>query len=187
MGRDKGRLLLNGVTFAEHCRQRFEVIGKWCAVGPFGANCPPEFSAASWLTDTVGGRGPVEGLSVGLAWASDVAEWAFVSTIDVPLVNVDLAKAMIGKALLTTQIVMPNFGGHRYGLTAVYRTRIADEMRRLVEEGFRKVTDLPERFETVFVDEACVREIDPTMQSFSRINDPAEYERFLHEFDSRSM
>lgn len=179
MGIDKAKLQLQGRSFAWHCRQRFSGFRSWCAVGAFGSEVLEDLRGVPWLNDTVADRGPLEGLSVGLAWAQERAAWAFVSTIDVPLIEIKLAGLFLKALSSTSEIVMPSWGGHRYGLTALYKSDIAGRLRKLVDEGFRKVSDLPLHFETRMVDEATVRGVDRNLESFSRINTREEYQAFL--------
>ena len=179
MGINKAKLQLEGKSFAWHCRQRFGGFKSWCAVGAFASEIIEDLQGVPSLNDIVAGRGPVEGLSVGLAWAQERAPWAFVSTIDVPLVEIRLSGVLLEASTGTSEIVMPSWGGHRYGLTALYKSDIADRLRKLVDDGFRKVSDLPLHFETQFVDEATVRRADPDLSSFARINTPQEYQSFL--------
>jgi molybdopterin-guanine dinucleotide biosynthesis protein A len=184
MGISKAQLQLEGKSFAWHCRQRFSGFRSWCAVGAFGSEVVEDLRGVPWLDDTVADRGPLEGLSVGLAWAHERAIWAFVSTIDVPLIETRLASVLLEAVTSSSEIVMPSWGGHRYGLTALYKSEIAGRLRKLVDDGFRKVSDLPLHFETQLVDEATVRGVDPHLNSFSRINTPEEYQAFFDRFGS---
>ncbi len=183
MGINKAELRLGERSFAWHCRQRLDGLKNWCAVGAFGANVVEDLRGIPWLTDKFADRGPLEGLSVGLAWARERATWAFVSTIDVPLIEIKLADLLREWSTRSCQIVMPVWRGHRYGLTALYKTEIAEKLRQLVDDGFRKVSDLPAHFETQFVGEAAFRAVDGDLGSFSRINTPEEYEAFLRAID----
>jgi molybdopterin-guanine dinucleotide biosynthesis protein A len=184
MGISKAELQFEGKSFAWHCRQRFAGFQRWCAVGAFGSEVVEDLRGVPWLNDTVADRGPLEGLAVGLAWAHERATWTFVSTIDVPLIEIKLAGVLLKGLDSSSEMVMPSWGGHRYGLTALYKTEIAGRLRKLVGDGFRKVSELPLHFETRMVDEATVREIDPLLNSFSRINTPEEYRAFLGRFSS---
>lgn len=187
MGQDKGSLLLEGRTFLEHCCEQFSRFEHWCAVGANGAAKPAGIAGGVWLVDQEPDRGPLEGLAVGLSWVAERAEWAWVSTIDAPVISGSVVSGLCEIAYADPQVelVLPRVGTQIFPLTAVYRSSVAAKVRTLVEGGWRRVSDLPQHVRTRFVDEKELRKFDPELLSFLPVNRPDQYEEFLGRFGRR--
>ncbi len=185
MGRDKWELELGGRTFWEHCVARFSRLGAWCAVGRVGSRPPGDLEGGVWLTDMQPDRGPVEGLAVGLAWAQSLSEWAWVSTIDCPVFGAAFVSGLCDVAERfgeDVEVVMPRVEEQSFPLTAIYRTSIAERVRRWVETGGRRAGELSDAFATRWVQEADLRRWDPQLMSLRPLNTPQEWERYRIEW-----
>ena len=142
---------------------------------------PPQVVLTS---DAREGRGPLQGLSAGLSAVGDAAQWAYVSSTDVPLLH----PAFVGAVLRAAEredvdVALPVAHGFRHPLAAAYRAALLPEVERLIAEDRMKPAFLFERARVRELDEAELlrdRELaraDPDLLSLLNLNDPAEYER----------
>lgn len=193
MGTDKAALLLGGQSFIERIVQRLTgqlnpllVIGRAEQLDTLGTLLRGNslFTAVELLSDRYPDRGPLEALATGLEYlaARGVGVTA-VTTCDAPNVQPELFHWLIQRMGANDEIVMPTDGKHRYGLTAVYRTPCAVKVRELLEQGVRRVIDLPLYLPTTSVSLEDCRSVDPRLQSFRNANTPQEYESLRRELE----
>jgi molybdopterin-guanine dinucleotide biosynthesis protein A len=193
MGIDKAGLLLGGQTFLERIVERLAgrmqpllVVGRAEQVVALkkllqknSAISPPEI-----ISDRHADRGPLEALATGLeTLAAHGVQLAAVTTCDAPNVDPRLFFWLAGRLESQQQVIMPTDGRHWYGLTAVYRTTCAEKIRELLEQGLRRVIDLPLHLPTASVTLEQCRVVDPQLQSFRNTNTPQEYEVLRRELD----
>lgn len=193
MGTDKARLLLGGQTFIERIIERLAgrlqpllVVGRAeqavtleKLVSQVRGNTSPVV-----ISDRFPDRGPLEALATGLEELSAQGiELAAVTTCDAPNIAPQLFFWLAEQLGPQQEIVMPTDGKHRYGLTAVYRTSCAAKIRELLEQGLRRVIDLPSHFTTASVSLEQCRTVDPELQSFRNANTPQEYEVLRSELE----
>ena len=130
------------------------------------------------------GRGPLQGLAAGLAAASEGADWAYVSSTDVPLLH----PAFVGRVLGVTEeedvdVVLPVAQGFRHPLASAYRTALLPAVEDLITEDRLRPAFLFEACRVRQLDEgdllgdARLRAADPELLSLLNVNDPDEYER----------
>ncbi len=87
MGRDKANLVRAGETLLARTVRLARVIGPVAVVTPW----PERYQAAvpspcAWVRETVGGRGPLAGLRLGLAWGA-AFDWVLVLACDLPYLS----------------------------------------------------------------------------------------------------
>jgi molybdopterin-guanine dinucleotide biosynthesis protein A len=136
---------------------------------------PPKVRVAR---DEERGRGPLQGLSMGLATIRDSAEAAYVSSCDVPFLEPAFVHRMIG-LLGSHQISVPRALGHHHPLAAVYRPQVVTEVDRLLAEDRLRPFFLFEAVPTRIVEEDELRDVDPTLESLRNLNTPEDYEMAL--------
>lgn len=125
------------------------------------------------------GCGPLEGLAVGLAAIAADADAAFVTACDVPQLQPALVRRMI--ALLGDHdIVVPRDGQFHHPLAAVYRTRLASQVRQLLDTGHRRPADLFTVTKTREVPVDQLRQVDGQLVSLKNLNCPADYLAACH-------
>jgi len=130
------------------------------------------------VEDAREGRGPLQGLAAGLAAVRERAHAAYASSTDVPLLH----PRFIRQILAALDVVLPEVGGFRHPLAAVYRTELVDVVERLIAE---------DRMRPAFLFEACrvrrldadalladpaLAALDPDLDSVLNLNEPADYE-----------
>lgn len=138
------------------------------------------------VDDPVRGRGPVQGIAVGLAAVLDRADAAFVAATDLPFLHPAYVRRVL-TALAEPDddgglpdVVLPIARGHHQPLAAAYRTALAPRAAKLVEAGRLKPGEL---FEEVAVrrldDAALLRDpqlaaADPNLESVVNVNSPGD-------------
>ena len=98
------------------------------------------------------GRGPLQGLAAGLAAVRDRADAAYASSTDVPLLHPCFIRRVLAALDDDVDVVLPEVGGFRHPLAAVYRTELADVVERLIAS---------DRMRPAYLFESCrVRRLD---------------------------
>jgi molybdopterin-guanine dinucleotide biosynthesis protein A len=149
-----------------------------------GQELPELPDTAEVHDDPVEGRGPLQGIAVGLAAVADRAEVAFVCSTDLPFLQV----AFIGRVLaafddagVPPDVVLPMARGHRQPLAAGYRTSLAPRVAKLVEADRLKPAFLFEECEVRRLDDAALHAdarlaaADPGLDSVVNVNEPEDY------------
>ncbi len=157
MGLDKSQLVFQGDTLLGHVIQSvssvaFPVVIAGNTQVKMGENWP----SVTLLADEQPDSGPMEGIRVGLLELSNSVEFAFVTSCDVPLIEPRLI-AQLFELMENQQLVVPVQGSRVYGMTAIYRTDLADEMQYLIERRHLRVQDLASHFDTLKVDVELLR------------------------------
>jgi molybdenum cofactor guanylyltransferase len=134
------------------------------------------------VEDAREGRGPLQGLAAGLAAVRERAHAAYASSTDVPLLHPRFIRQVLAALDDDVDVVLPEVGGFRHPLAAVYRTELVDVVERLIAE---------DRMRPAFLFEACrvrrldadalladpaLAALDPDLDSVLNLNEPADYE-----------
>lgn len=187
MGRPKAALEWHGTTLL---RRVAGIVGRMVDGPVVVVKAPgqalPELPAEVVIaTDAREGRGPLQGLAAGLS-AAGGAQWAYVSSTDVPLLHPAFVAVVLRAAQREdVDVALPVAHGFRHPLAAVYRTTLLADVERLIAEDLLKPGLLFERVRVLDLDEDSLlrdRELaaaDPELLSLLNVNDPAEYERAL--------
>ena len=141
---------------------------------------PPVIFVKDQQTDV----GPLEGIRVGLKELGPAVEFAFVTGCDAPLIEPRLI-AHLFELIESHQAVVPVLGDRVFGMTAIYRTDIAEELQTLINQKQHRVQDLARHFDTLHVDLESLKEYDPGLDSFININSREDYARLLKRFTQR--
>lgn len=127
------------------------------------------------VTDVVADQGPLRGLESGLAALATGADFAYVSSCDVPL----LRPAFIARMLELSDgwdIAVPVTDGRPHPMAAVYRTDLLGLVRELLAAGGRRPAFLFERTRTRRVEASELTGADPRLDSLRNVNTPEEYD-----------
>jgi molybdopterin-guanine dinucleotide biosynthesis protein A len=181
MGRPKAWLPLGGETMLGRVvRVLGEVASPLVVVAAPGQDLPPLQPGVTVVRDPERGRGPLQGLAAGLPALAGTVEAAYATSCDVPFLVPAFVRRLI--ALLGEHsICVPEVGGYRHPLAAVYRPEVAREAERLLAEGRLRPAFLFDRVPTRVVRPEELAEADPTFQSLRNLNTPQEYEAALRE------
>ena len=156
MGTSKAWLDWHGTTLLEHVVGVVAraVDGPVVVVSAVGQDLPPLPANVPVAEDARAGVGPLQGIATGLAALAGLAEVAYVSSTDAPLLHPAFIRRLLAGLEPDTEIVLPHARGHRQPLAAVYLTALAPRIDALLDEGLAKPGFLFERSRTRVVDDA---------------------------------
>lgn len=142
---------------------------------------PPETLVTE---DAVEGRGPMQGIAMGLAALEHAVDVAFVSSTDAPFVDPALVRLLYALRTASYDIVVPHAFGRHHPLAAIYAVNVLREAERMLSENQLRVMDLLGRVRTLVVGEEQLAAVDPRLLALSNVNTPADYQAALAEVDS---
>lgn len=120
------------------------------------------------------GRGPLEGLRVGLSALSEGREVAFVTGCDVPLLVPAFVARMID-LLGDGAIAVPVHDGRPCPLSAVYRRSVLGAIDSLLAADRLRLAFLFDLVPTRKVSAAELADVDPELATLHNLNYPSEY------------
>ena len=170
MNRDKWSLPFGGETMLERVVGVVsQVVDEVWVVAREGQVVEGDFQIAR---DPAEGLGPLAGLVAGLE--AMAADRAFLTTCDVPF----LEPAYVAHLLAESRgqpITVPVVGDHTMVTSAVYSREVLPVARDLLRRRRLRPLFLVEAFDTHFLSEASLREVDPELVSLRDINTPEAY------------
>lgn len=185
MGTPKAALEWHGSTLLRHVTgvAGRAVDGPVVVVRAPGQELPPLAPRTIVCEDPEEGRGPMQGLAVGLAAAAEHAGIAFVCSTDLPFLHVAFVQAVLRRfgAGEGTEVVLPFVGGYRQPMAAGYRTELVPRITKLLDAGQLRPAHLFEDSVVRRLDDAELRadpqlaKLDPDLDSVTNLNEPADY------------
>lgn len=157
-----------------------EVVSPLVVVAAPDQVVPPLPSGIDILRDPERGRGPLQGLAAGLEALRGRAEAAYLSSCDVPFLQPAFVRRII-ELLGEHWICVPEVGGYRHPLAAVYRVDVAATAAKLLAEDRLRPVFLFEEVPTRLVGPEELAGADPTFQTLRNLNTPADYEAALRD------
>ncbi len=127
------------------------------------------------------GKGPIQGIAVGLAALTGRAEVAFVSSTDMPFLHPAFVRRVLRTAQDGADVGLPVARGFPQPLAASYRVQLAQIAERLVEQDRLRPAFLFDECVVERMDEAALRAdpvlaaLDPELESVLNVNEPADY------------
>lgn len=125
------------------------------------------------LDDPAEGRGPLQGLAVGLAALAGRADVVFACSTDLPFLHPLFVRRVTAAVDAGHDIALPHVGGFRQPLAAAYATALAGLAAELVAEGHAAPRQLLERARTLQLDEIALAGLD--LRSVENLNTAAQY------------
>ncbi|WP_433503726.1 molybdenum cofactor guanylyltransferase [Pseudonocardia halophobica] len=182
MGRSKAWLDWDGTTLLDRvCAVVGAALdGPVVVVRAPGQELPPLPDGVETAEDPVEGRGPLQGIAVGLAAVETRAEIAFVASVDLPFLHEAYVRRVLD-LLGEHAVLLPVARGHHQPLAAAYRTSLAPVVAELIAEGRSRPPDLFAAVDVHRADEAelladpALREHDPELRALVNVNTPEEY------------
>jgi molybdopterin-guanine dinucleotide biosynthesis protein A len=184
MGAAKALLDWHGRPLVVHVAA---VMARAVAPGPVvvvarpGQELPPLGAGVAVVRDSVGGRGPLQGLLDGLEAFAGEVETAFVAGTDMPLLRPAFVRAVVLARTTDVDAAVPVAHGFRQPLAAAYAVALAPFVRKLLDDGERGAGVLLDRCRARFLDEAALLDDaelardDPELDSLVNVNTPEEY------------
>jgi molybdenum cofactor guanylyltransferase len=134
------------------------------------------------VDDAREGRGPLQGLAAGLAAVRERARAAYASSTDVPLLHTRFIHRVLAALDDDVDVVLPEVGGFRHPLAALYRTELVDVVERLIAEDRMRPAFLFESCRVRRLDadalltDPALAALDPDLDSVLNLNEPADYD-----------
>lgn len=174
MGRDKATLEYGGVPLARRvadalgaCLARVRLVGKAGELPALGL-------------DTIVDRHPARAPLVGVAAALAACEASAVLVAACDLVHLDSRVVLALLALApvdgSADVIAPLGPRGPEPLLAIYRPRLLPELERRIARAELGLQALLRDVSTLFIPEADLRALDPTLRSLTNANSPADLE-----------
>jgi molybdopterin-guanine dinucleotide biosynthesis protein A len=181
MGRPKAALPFGPETMlARVARLLGEAVHPLVVVAAPDQEVPEIPSTITVVRDRRQGRGPLEGLSAGLAALDGRADAAYATSCDVPLL-VPAFVLRMGELLASHEIAVPVEGEFHHPLAAVYRLSARAAVERLLAADRLRPLFLFDECDTRRVPVEELRRIDPALATLRNLNHPGDYEAALAE------
>jgi len=132
----------------------------------------PSHVQVTW--DEAPDQGPLQGICAGLAALDGIAEAAYITSCDVPLLIPAFVEALID-ALGNHEIAIPVDSRFHHPLAAVYRIEVLDRIKQLLAADQRRPMFLMEQSDTIRVTVDRLKAVDPDLLTLQNINQPADY------------
>jgi len=155
-----------------------EVVSPIVVVAAPDQDVPPLSAEVRIVRDEREGLGPLAGLAAGLTALSDVADAAYVSSCDVPLLRPAFVRAIINR-LDQFDLVIPREDRYHHPLAAVYRTALGERCNSLLAAGRRRPLELVRASQSCEIDVDELRPADADLRSLRNANTPDEYAALL--------
>ena len=182
LGVDKQELIFGGRTFLETIVAALApVTQRIVLVGNVDSDRHQLPDSVSIIQDELKGKGPLEGIRVGLKSLADDYQHAFVSSCDVPLLTGALVEFLFAQ-LDYRDAIVPTKGDRRYGMTAIYRTSLHVAIADRIEQNLLRVCDLADGFDVVNLDAEALRVVDTELDTLTNINSASDYFQLLERF-----
>jgi molybdopterin-guanine dinucleotide biosynthesis protein A len=179
MGRPKASLPFGPETMlARVVRLLSTVVDPLVVVAAAGQELPQLPPSVIVARDRSGNRGPLEGLAVGLQALGPLAEAAFFTACDVPLLRPQFVSRMVELAA-DHDVTVPHINGHDEPLAAIYRQSVLPRAEALLAADRLRPVFLFDQVDTRRVLAEELLDVDPRLESLSNVNSPADYEAAL--------
>jgi len=133
------------------------------------------------VRDEVAGRGPLQGLSTGLAALPDSNTLVYATATDVPFLEPRWIARLV-ELSDGQDLVIPFVGGYYHPLAALYRrSTVLPAIEALLREDRLRPGFLVEAVKTRVVGEAELRDVDPVLGTLRNLNCPEDYEQAVRE------
>jgi molybdopterin-guanine dinucleotide biosynthesis protein A len=176
MGRPKALLPVDGETMLARMVRIVRAVTDPIVVVAAPGQTLPELANVSVVHDSVAGRGPLEGLAVGLEALRSRTQWAWVVATDMPALSPAIL-SRLWSVRAGAEIVLPVVEGWRQPWAALYRTALAERARALLETGETR----PGRLWGRSMVHECAFTTADDLVAWQNLNTPEDYARWRSE------
>lgn len=172
MGVDKSFVPLLGKPMIEHVIARVADLGQRETI--LVTNKPDLYAhlGLPMFEDALPDKGSLGGIYTALL--NSASEYTLCVACDMPFLNPDLLRHMIGLITPDVDVIVPRVDGYPEGMHAVYRRRCAEPIRRKLDVDRLKIIGFYDEVRVRTLDEDEWRPLDPRGLSFRNINTPDE-------------
>lgn len=157
-----------------------DVVSPIVVVAAAGQDIPDLPATVEIVRDEHEALGPLAGLAAGLKALVGRAAAAYASSCDAPLLTAAFVDYVIA-ALGDCDLAIPRDGKYHHPLAAVYASRLAMQVRALVDAQRLRPVYLLEQSRAREIDVSELRSVDPELRSLRNINTPADYAAALRD------
>ena len=155
-----------------------EVVSPVVVVAAVGQELPPLPDGVRIARDVHESKGPLAGLSVGLAALRGDVDAAYATACDSPLLRPEFIQAVLAE-LQDHEIVIPRDGRFHHPLAAVYRTSLVERIDALIAANRLRPLFLVQESDAREIDVEDLRRVDPDLDSLQNTNTPEDYAAVL--------
>ncbi len=180
MGRDKATLPVDGIPMLLRVIEAVSRCASPVVVAARPGQALPELCGLHIVTDERADAGPLEGLRVGLNALRPTVATAVVAACDQPLLSADLYDLLLRRLDRDVEGVVPRVAGRVHPLSAVYRTRLAPLVERLMQSGERRAMALAALPGVRVIDETDEPRLAGLARALVNVNTPAALAALQH-------
>jgi molybdopterin-guanine dinucleotide biosynthesis protein A len=171
MGTDKSFVRLLGKPLIEHLLERIKGLGEETILI---TNRQAEYVhlGLPMFSDVLPEKGSLGGIYTAIHYSQQ--PYILVIACDMPFVNPDLLRYMIGLADGSYEVIVPRVEGYPEGLHAIYHKDCLEPIRQRLEADQLKVVGFYDAVRVRYLDEPEYQSFDPQGLSFRNINTPQE-------------
>lgn len=131
------------------------------------------------FADEIKDCGPMGGLYTGLKRAR--YDYSLAVACDMPLVGSALVELLSQEIDGRIQAIVPEVQGHRVPTLAIYHKKCLAVIERLLSQGRASLQDLVNSVPTKTLPENQLREVDPSLCSFTNVNTPEDWQKLVEQ------
>ncbi|MFC1949124.1 molybdenum cofactor guanylyltransferase [Chloroflexota bacterium] len=178
LGRNKALEIFNGHSLIEHIIERLSPLSSQTLVVTSQEQTDfPAASKAEVLVDLYPGKGPLGGIYTGLQ--ASLTSHSLVVACDMPFLNTDLLKYMIGLSGGFDAVVPKLEEGMVEPLHAIYSHSCIEEMKKRLESNHLGVHTFLNTVRVRYIEREEIQRLDPEFRSFFNINYQKDLERAI--------
>lgn len=174
LGTQKALLKLRDQTFLERAVSALRPFCRQIIVVSAPESALPDVESCTMVEDEEPGLGPLGGLVTGLATSDD--EWHLVLACDLPLVRSQVLGLIVSETA-GADAVVPQVAGRLEPLLAAYARACLPAARAALGAGKRAMTALLDQVQVKIIEEPRLRDVDPSLVSFTNVNTWDDYLR----------
>lgn len=177
MGQDKALLPWHGRTLIENLIAQLKELSDDVLVITGAEMRYRDLLDALIFSDEIPDRGPMGGLYTGLKRAR--YDYSLAVACDMPLVGSALMELLSQEIDGRIQAIVPEVQGHRVPTLAIYHKKCLSVIERLLSQGRASLQDLLNSVPTKILSENQLREVDPSLRSFTNLNTPEDWQKLV--------
>ena len=179
MGRDKASLPFGDETMLDRVTRILSKVVDPIVVVAATDQPHTELSVpVTYVRDRVEGRGPLEGLAVGIRAIGNQVDMVYATSCDVPLLVGDFVRQLI-RQIGNHDIAVPKEMNFFHPLAAIYRVSVLQKIEELLRSDQRRPAFLFDVVDTLPIPVDSLMQSDPQLTTLINLNTPEDYAKAL--------